>query len=156
MNNENLYNQKIISLKNEIRYLKTAHYKTATKISTMQNSVSINFSLFLNPDTYEIYGDKRAIITLTTSDNSDMISSCYIDEVGPSLVSDYRFVSVDRITSDVGKVKYEVIVMSQNPDDYTTLIGGGSINLNFTATLIGSSRFITSIEYRNFLGGSSW
>lgn len=150
-----LYNKRINALKAEIRYLKTAHFKTATKISTMTATIPITFSLYLNNNTGDIYGDKRAIITLETLDNSEMISSCYVNNLTPSFINDNRYLSVNRITSDIGEIKYEVIVISQNYDDFVELSNGGSINLNFTLTLVGSSRFTPSVVYRNFFGGSS-
>lgn len=154
MNSEiELYNKRINALKREIRNLKTAHFKTATTISTISKTANITFSLYLDTNTYEIYGDKRAIITLTTTDNSEMISACYINGLTSNLNS--RYISVQRITSSAGTIKYEVVIISQNTDDFNTLIGGGSVNLNYTLTLVGSSKFNTSVSYRNFLGGSS-
>lgn len=149
----NLYNKKINNLKREIRNLKTAHFKTATTIKTMSSTTNITFSLYLDTNTNEIYGSERAIITLTTTDNSEMISACYINELNANL--DDRYLRVQRITSDPGTIKYEIIIISYNQNDYTILGGGGSVNLNYTLTLVGSSKFTSSISYRSFFGGSS-
>lgn len=151
----NEYNKRINTIRSEIRNLKTAHFKTATKISTIEKTYNINFSLYLDTLTGEMYGDKRAIITLTTEDNSEMISACYVDGIDPAFVANNRFLAVHKITSDPGEVKYEIIVISQNPNDFNTLWGGGSVNLNYTIRLVGSSQFNISVEYRNYLGGSS-
>ncbi len=155
MNEGQLYDERIKNLEREVRQLKTSHFKTATKISTISKTIGITFSLYLDTNTFEIYGDKRAIITLTTSDNSDMISACYVNGLNPTMINNNRFLKVQRIVSDSGKVKYEVIIISYNSDDYNTLSGGGSVNLNYTLTLVGSSNFTASVSYRNFFGGSS-
>ena len=149
----NEYNKKINYLKNELRNLKTAHFKTATTIETMTVNTSVSFSLYLDPITNEIYGDKRAIITLTTADNSEMLSACYIDGLDANMNN--RYLRVQRITSTSGAIKYEIIITSSNMDDYNTLAGGGSVNLSYGVTLVGSRQFIPSVEYRNFFGGSS-
>lgn len=149
-----LFGKRIQDLEQEIRQLKTAHFKTASKISTISKTIGISFSLYLDTNTNEVYGSKRAIITLDAN-GSDMISACYVNELSPSLIQNNRFLRVQRITSNPGEIKYEVIIISYNYDDYTILSGGGSVDLNYTLTLIGSSNFTPLVSYRNFFGGSS-
>lgn len=154
MNDGALIDQQIKYLQSEITSLKTAHVKTATTISTMELSKSINLSLMLDPVTTEIFSSQRAIVTMTSSNSTNFISACYLDGVTPSNLNS-RFVYVNRISSANGQGKYEVVVYSQNPDDYTILSGGGSVNLTYNLKLIGSSKFTASVDYRNITGGSS-
>lgn len=153
MSQANLYDEKIKWIERELRNLKTAHFKTATTINTMTNVLSLSFSLIIS-DEYTICSSQRAIITLTTEDDTDMISACYLSGVTPSNLNQ-RFPFVKRIASGNGEAKYEVSVFSQNPDDYTTISGGGTVNLDYNVQLVGSSRFTSSVNYRPILGGSS-
>ena len=154
MNEGALLDHEIKYLQDEITSLKTAHVKTASKISTMELNKSINLSLMLDPVTTEIFSSQRAIITMTSSNSTNFISACYLDGMTPSSLNS-RFVYVNRISSASGQCKYEVVVYSQNPDDYTTLSCGGSVNLTYNLKLIGSSKFTATIDYRNITGGSS-
>lgn len=153
MNPEQLYDRRIKDLEKEVRNLKTGYFKTATTINTMTQNQTLNFSLSLNPNA-EIFSTQRAIITLDILDNSNMISACYLTGVNPNNLNN-RFAFVKRLQSNNNQVKYEVLVYSQNPDDYDTLAGGGSVNLTYTVQLVGSSRFTSSVNYRSITGGSS-
>lgn len=148
-----LFYKRLNDLKREIRYLKTAHFKTATTINTMTLNQTVNFSLTLDGLSGNIYSTRRAIITLTTDNSSEMVSACYLTGVTPSNLND-RFIFIKRIASGVGEVKYDVAVFSQNASDYNTLAGGGSVNLSYTLEAVGSSKFSLSVEYHNILGGS--
>jgi hypothetical protein len=154
MNGAQEFDEQIKYLKDEITQLKTAHVKTATKISTMDLNKNVSFSLMLDALTGQMFSTQRAIITMTSSNSTNMISACYLDGATPSNL-DSRFVFINRIYSDSGKVKFEVVVLSQNQNDYNTLAGGGSVNLNYTIKLIGSSKFTASVDYRGITGGSS-
>lgn len=152
MINGEIFAMKIKALEKEVRALKTTHIKTATTISTMEASASITFNLFM-PDAYTIVSDKRAIITLTTADGTDMISACYLDGVTPANLNS-RYPFIYRINSPAGQAKYEVVLLSQNANDYQTISGGGSVQLNYNLKLIGSSKFTVSVSYTDILGGS--
>ena len=143
---------KIKALEKEVRALKTTHIKTATTINTMELSTSVNFNLFM-PDEYTIVSDKRAIITLTTVDNTDMISACYLSGVTPSNLNS-RYPFIYRLDSPAGQAKFEVILLSQNYNDYQTLSGGGSVQLSYNLKVVGSSKFTVAVSYTNILGGS--
>lgn len=153
MINSELFYRRLNSLKREIRYLKTAHFKTATTINTMTLNQNLNFSLTLDGLSGNIFSTRRAIITLNIDDGSEMVSSCYLNGITPSNLNN-RFVFIKRIASDAGQVKYDVAVFSQNADDYDTLAGGGSVNLTYNIQAVGSSKFSLSVEYHNILGGS--
>lgn len=148
----NEFEEKIKHLERELRYLKTAHIKTATTINTMSANISTNFTLYM-PDEYTILSNKRAIITLTTGDGTDMISACYIVGINPDNYNQ-RYPFLRRIDSTTGQVRYELVVVSQNPDDYTTLSGGGTVNLSYTVQAVGSSQFSATVEYNDIFGGS--
>lgn len=151
MDNGERYAKRITDLEREIRELKTAHYKTATTISTMTETMLLSFDLKLYD--YEIWSDKRAIITLTTTDGSNMISACYLNVKVPSSLND-RFWYINRLSSGDGEAKFEVLVYSQNNDDWTTLFNGGSVTVVSNVQVVGSSEFTYSIEYKNVEGGS--
>lgn len=153
MNPENLYDKRIKELEKEIRNLKTTYFKTATTINTMTRTQSLSFSLTLEPLSGNIFSTKRAVITLTTTDNSDMISSCFLSNITPSNIND-RFIQIQRLQSTTGKIRFGVAVFSQNYDDWVTLNGGGSVNLNYTVQLVGSSEFGVSVVYKNIDGGT--
>lgn len=148
-----LYDKKLKDLEREITNLKTAHFKTATTINTMTLTQTLNFSLTLDPMTHEIYSTQRAVITLTTSDNTDMISSCYLSNITPSNIDD-RFIQIQRLKPDAGAVRFGVAVFSQNINDYNTLSGGGSVDLSYTVQLVGSSKFTISVTYKSINGGT--
>ena len=154
MDSAKLYDKRINNLMSEIRNLKTAHFKTATTINTMELNKTVNFSLTLDSLSGQVFSTQRAIITMTSEDGSNMISACYLNGITPSNIDD-RYVFVKRISSDDGQRKYEVVVFSQNADDWNTLWGGGSVNLSYSLRLVGSSKFTASVSYRNILGGSS-
>lgn len=153
MNEEKLYDKKIKDLEREIRLLKTSHFKTATTISTMTKTTSVSFSLTLDQMSGEVYGTQRAIITLTTTDGSDMISACYLTGVTPSNIDD-RIVGVKRLQAGNGTVRFGVDVFSNNYNDWNTLYNGGSINLSYSLQLIGSSEFNVSVAYKAINGGT--
>ena len=154
MNGAQEFDEQINYLKGEITELKTAHIKTATKISTMELNTNVSFSLTLDQLSGQMFSTERAIITMTSSNSTNMISACYLDGATPTNL-DSRLVFINRINSDSGKAKFEVVVFSENENDYNTLIGGGSVNLTYTVKLIGSSKFALSVEYRSITGGSS-
>lgn len=153
MINGEILGMKLKWLQNEIRALKTTHIKTASKISTLEKSTSVSFSLTM-PDPYTIVGSKRAIVTLTTTDGTDMISACYLSGATPTNL-DSRYPFIYRLSSSAGQAKYEVVVVSQNYDDYQTISGGGTVNLTYNLKIVGSSDYSVSVSYRNILGGSS-
>lgn len=154
MNGAQEFDEQINYLKGEITELKTAHIKTATKISTMELNTNVSFSLTLDQLSGQMFSTERAIITMTSSNSTNMISACYLDGATPTNL-DSRLVFINRINSDSGKTKFEVVVFSENENDYNTLIGGGSVNLTYTVKLLGSSKFALSVEYRSITGGSS-
>lgn len=148
-----LFYKRLNDLKREIRYLKTAHFKTATTINTMTLNQTVNFSLTLDGLSGNIFSTQRAIITLTTDDSSEMVSACYLNNMTPSNLDD-RFIFIKRVASNPGQVRFDIAVFSQNANDYNTLYGGGSVNLSYSLQLVGSSKFSISVEYHNILGGS--
>ena len=111
---------RIKNIEKEIKNLKTARFKTATTISTMtqNSSITLPLKLFGDPSTYyEVISSKRAVITLTTADETDMISALYLDGVTPSNLND-RYVFVHKLNSTAGKARFAIYVYSQNQNDY--------------------------------------
>ncbi len=153
MDQKKLYDEKIKNLEREIRNLKTTHFKTATTINTMTRTNTLNFSLTLDSLSGNMFSTKRAVITLTTSDGSNMISSCFLSNITPSNIND-RFIQIQRLQSGTGTTRFGVAVFSQNYNDWVALNGGGSVNLTYVVQTVGSSRFTTSVVYKNIDGGT--
>ncbi len=145
--------KKIKDLEAKVRYLKTTHFKTATTISTLSKDVGVNFSLTLESLSGSIYSTKRAVISLTTTDGSDMVSACYLKGATPTSIDD-RQLEILRLQPQDGVIRYGVAVTSGNADDYDTLSGGGLVNLSYTIELVGTSNFNVSVEYKNINGGT--
>ena len=144
--------EKLNYIGKEIKNLKTARFKTSTMISTMtvDGSVTLPLKLFGNPGAYyEIISSKRAVITLTTADNTNMISSLYLNGITPSTTNN-RYIFVKRLNSSSGQSRFAIYVYSQNTDDYNTLSGGGSVSVSYNIQGVGSSRFSMSISYEDF------
>ena len=152
MDNGERFAKRIGDLEREIRELKTAHYKTATTISTTTKTQNLSFLLKIYNE-WEVWSSKRAIITISTTDGSNMVSACYVDGITPSNLN-MRYPYVNRLSSGDGEVKFEVLVYSQNSNDFNTLSGGGTVNLNYTVQIVGSSNFTVSVTYKNTESGS--
>lgn len=148
MNGEQLYAEKINAIEREITTLKTAQTKSAATIVMATDTVNLNFTL---RDVNTMASDKRAIITLTTDNGEDMISSCYLVGITPSNYNN-RYCFIDRGQPSMSESVFEVYVYSANSDDWQTLEDGGTVNLSYTVQLIGSSAFTTSVEYKNIDG----
>lgn len=143
---------KINYFQREICNLKTAHVKTATTIATLDKNTSITLPLKLYGSAgayWEIISSKKAVVTLTSMDETDMISALYIDGITPSNFNN-RYVFVRRRGSQSGQVAYEIYAYSYNTDDLDTLSGGGSINLNYNLTAVGSSNYSLTVSYEDF------
>lgn len=144
--------KKLNWISNEIKNLKTAHFKTATSIATkeMETNIAMSLKLTGTPSDYyrEIVSTKRAIITLTTTDNSNMISAVYLKGVNPTNLND-RYLFVKRVAGASGKSIYSLWIYSLNQNDRATLEGGGSINLNYTLQAVGSSDYTISVSYKD-------
>lgn len=150
-----IFNQKIHYLKTEITNLKTAHFKTATSLATMSvdSSISLQLKLYGNPMTYyEMITEKKAIITMTTLDNTEMIGSVYLKGMTPSTINDRR-IFCEKLSSTNGQLRFAVYAYSQNESDYNTLSGGGQIFLEYNIECVGTSRFVVNISYEDFYKG---
>jgi len=148
----NLLWERINNIGREIKNLKTARFKTASTISTItaDGTVNLPLKLFGNPSAYwEIISSKRAIITLTTQDNTNMISAVYLNGVTPSNTNN-RFIFINKLASNAGVAKYAMYVYSRNTNDFDTLKGGGSVNVSYNIQGVGSSRFTMTITYEDF------
>lgn len=139
-------------IEQEIKNLKTARFKTASTISTItsDNSISLPLKLFGDASTYyEVISSKRAVVTLTTADNTNMISALYLKGVTPNNLND-RYIFIHKLNSAAGQARFAIYVYSQNVNDFNTLAGGGSVNVNYDIQAVGSSRFTMSIKYEDF------
>lgn len=152
MNIADVFWNKIKWIDKEITALKTARFKTASTIATVDavGGITLPLKLFGDPlYYYEIASSLRAIITLRTLDNTNMISALYLDGVTPSNV-DNRYIFVKRLSSGAGEARFGIYVYSQNQSDYNTLAGGGSVSVSYNIRAVGSSRFSVAITYEEF------
>jgi len=145
------FSKKILWIKQELKNLKTAHVKTATTIATTASERTLTFALKLHDyggGYYEVFSAKRAVITLSTSDDTNMISAVYLKNVTPNNV-DGRNIFVRRRAGGSHNAVYEIWIYSMNANDYNTLIGGGSVSLNYTIQMVGSSKFTSSVTWED-------
>lgn len=152
MISSNIFWQKIKDMKREICYLKTAHYKTATNITTATQNVNINFTLMLNTMSGEVYSTQRAVV-IATSTSGNMVSACYLNS-NPTYI-DHRFVEIMRLSPKTGKSRFGVAVTAGNSDDYEKLYNGETVNLEYTIQIVGTSNFNISVSYQDIDGGTS-
>ena len=108
----------------------------------------------LDPLSYNVISTQRAIIALITNNNTNMLSACYLVGATPTSL-DMRTVQIQRLKPTNGIIRFGIAVFSQNPNDYTTLGGGGSVNLSYTIQAVGSSNFSLSVSYKSITGGTS-
>lgn len=150
-NQETLYDKRILDLEREINALKIAHYKTASTINTTTEDFSLSFSLYLTPDN-QAWSTKRAVLECSNDFGSgDMISACYIKNITPDNYAQ-RYIYIQRADKQTdGKVRFEIYVYSQNATDLATLWGGGSVNLNYTVSVVASSKFSGTVSYKNIV-----
>lgn len=144
---------KLKKLESELRLLKTAHIKTATTISTTSRTIGVEFSLTLDLLSGSVYGTKNAILEATTVDGSDMVCSCYVDNLTPGLM-DNRRISVDTLAPKPGKRGFRIAVIAGNAQDWQTLAGGGEVSINYTIRVVGTSEFNLSVKYNDIDEGS--
>lgn len=152
MNMAAMLASKINYFTREIRNLKTAHVKTATTIATLSksSSVTLNLQLFGDPLYYwEIASNQKAVVTLTSTDGTNMISALHLKGVTPSNLNQ-RYIFVRRRGSNTGTAVFEIYIYSQNTDDFNTLSGGGSVSLKYNIEAIGSSDFNITVNYEGF------
>ena len=153
MNDAALLDQKLKYFRQELTNLKTSHIKTATTISTMEATTSVNFSLTLDNISGQVYSTQRAVITLNSLNSTNFVSACYLDGATPTNL-DSRMVYVERLNAGAAECRFGIAVFSNNPSDYTTLAGGGSVNLTYNIRLVGSSKFSTTVTYKSINGGT--
>lgn len=142
---------KIKYFEREIHNLKTAHVKTSTTIATLEKITSIELSLRLYGSAasyWEINSSKKAVVTLTSTDGTDMINALYVDGITADNFND-RYIFVRRRASTAGKSIFEIYVYSYNTNDRDILEGGGSVVLNYNLTAVGSSNYNLSVTYED-------
>ena len=145
-----MFANKLKYLEREILAFKTSHFKTATTISTMSKVVRVGFDLVLHQYLYEwISSGKIALITLTTEDDTTMLSNMYIRGLTQSTLGERTLIGSRLVSSAPNQAKYELWMYSYSYDDYVTLSGGGQIHLDFDVECIGTSRFRVDVEYVN-------
>lgn len=154
MNDAALLDEKIKYFRRELTNLKTSHIKTATTISTMEATGAVNFSLTLDSLSGQVYSTQRAVITLNSSNSTNFVSACYLDGATPTNLN-RRLVYVERLDAGAAQCRFGIAVFSTNPDDYTTLAGGGSVDLTYNFKVVGSSKFSTTISYKAINGGTA-
>lgn len=142
---------KILYFERELRNLKTSHVKTSTTIATLEKSTSIQLSLRLYGSAssyWEINSSKKAVITMTSTDGTDMISALYVNGITADNFND-RYIFVRRRATTAGKVAFEIYVYSYNTNDRDILAGGGSVVLDYNLTAVGSSNYNITVTYED-------
>ena len=146
---EDKFANDILRLEQEVLALKTCPIKTSTQMMT--KSITQDFSVDLDYASY-IYQNMAfnkdvTIITITSSNGTNMITDCTLENSGDAENYKLQGRSVSIIPCVGGNIcKYRVNVLSSNPTDIDTLKNGGSVVLNYTVALTSTSDFDISVS----------
>lgn len=148
------FTAKVKKIIEEVRDLKTCPIKTATQMATKKSSINISMPMTVHPGVSPAYAysSKRAFITATSTDGTNMLTSCTVqDNAGDVQSHNLLGRSVTIFPVECGSVgTHSAIVYSRNPNDIQTLVGGGTLTLNYTLDFICTSDFTLSIRYEDF------
>lgn len=148
------FTARVKKMTEEVRDLKTCPIKTATQLATKKKSINISMPMTVHPGTSPsyAYSYKRAYITATSSDGSNMLTSCTLqDNAGD--VEDHNLLgrAVSIFSVECGSAAtYSAVVYSRNYNDIQTITGGGTLVLNYTIDFICTSDFMLSVRYEDF------
>lgn len=146
---ENSFEEQIIRLEQEVIALKTCPIKTATQMATkaVQQAISFNLSYSAQLSPNFAWGANTVVITITSTDGTNMLTSCTIENSGDASGHNLQGRGFQIIPTDAGSTSaYKVSLFSRNPNDIATLAGGGSVTLNYTMLLTATSDFTISVS----------
>lgn len=148
------FTEKVRKMIQEVRDLKTCPIKTATQLATEKKSIDISMPMTVHPggSPSYAYSSKRAFITATSSDGSNMITSCTVqNNAGDVQNHNLLLRSISIFPVECGDTAtYSAVVYSRNYNDIQTLVGGGSVTLNYTIDFICTSSVTLSVRYEDF------
>jgi len=148
------FTARIKKMTEEVRDLKTCPIKTATQLATKKKSINIvmDMTVFPHPPYTYAFSVKKAFITATSNDGSNMITSCTVqDNAGDVSGHNLAGRSISIFSVECGSTAtYSAVVFSTNNNDIQTIVGGGTVTLNYTIDFICTSDFTLSIRYEDF------
>lgn len=145
------FSREMNAMANEILALKQFKAKTASQLTTVETSLTLNFNLeLLDRWGYtEVRSDKYAIIEISPNSTNVPLASLYFD------VTDFKGRSpvVDkRVDNSTGAVQYLVHIydfdLSAN-NDLSTLEGGGSVALSYNTVLTTTDSVEVTVSYED-------
>lgn len=146
---ENSFSDEILKLEQEVLALKTCPIKTSTQMATKSVQQAISFDLDyvaqLMPNF--AWGADTVVITMASTDGNNMLTSCTLENSDDASGHNLLGRGIQILHTDAGSTsQYKVSAWSRNPNDITTLSGGGSVTLNYTVLLTATSDFTISIS----------
>jgi hypothetical protein len=143
----NTFDNEILKLEQEIIALKTCPIKTATQMATKAVQQALSFNLEMTPFIQNYcWGENAIILTLTSTDGNAMLTSCTLENSGDASGHNLSGRSVNIRQKECGVTSvYRIYVTSVNNSDYETLDSGGSVTVNYTVLLTGTSDFTVSV-----------
>ena len=148
------FTARVKKMTEEVRDLKTCPIKTATQLATKKKSINLvmDMTIFPTPPYNYAYSVKKAFITATSNDGSNMITSCTVNPNAGD-VEDHNLGgrSVSIFSVECGSTAtYSAVVFSRNNADIQTLVNGGTVTLYYTIDFICTSDFTLSVRYEDF------
>ena len=141
------FDTEINNMEREVAALKQVREKAANTLMTQSQSVTLNFSLELvtTGGTPMVRSDKMAIIDIDTGGNNPLVGVNYsVTGLNNRVIRDIPIYNQN--TGHIGRM---VFIVSNNSSDYSTLAGGGSVNLTYNITLSSTASVNLSTSYQD-------
>lgn len=145
---ENSFEEEIKRLEQQVIELKTCPIKTASQMATksIDQPVSYNLSYSAQLSPNFAWGENTVVITMTSTNGTNMLTSCYVKNSDDASGHNLQGRGISTIPTQAGSTaQYKVSLFSRNPNDISTLAGGGSVTLNYNFVLTATSDFTVTI-----------
>lgn len=140
-----MFDKEIRSIESEILALKQQKEKMAQVMKTTSTTVSLTFELEIhNILGFDVVRSKKiAKVKIDTGDNLALLGVSYnIASLDSRTIRDMAY--YDNGTGEIGRM---VSIFSQNDTDLQTLIGGGSVILNYDMVITSTANFQVTVVY---------
>ena len=142
----NEFTKELVSMNNEILALKQQREKSANTFHTQTVDLSLTFDLEIagNFDPY-VRSDKMAIIDIDAGGNNPLLGITFnINGLDDRII---RHVPI--YNNNTGRVGYMVFIYSNNATDMSTLAGGGSVTLTYSASISATATITPTVTYED-------
>lgn len=143
------FSQDITNLIREAEALKISHIKTATAITTKTVEIPVQIELdSVSPFGTVYSSSNKKVIAETLTSSRAMACSLTLNNDGTTVIGhDLKLRTVNIIRLQGGDYnEWLVAVTSLNPDDLSIVVGGGTVTLNYTMAITGTSNFTARVE----------